>query len=199
MKKIFAALAVTASVFFAACSSAPAPSPDGAKPVGQSNLMMLTELKNNYVSAGGVAGVGEGVATKEQNALSQAQMYARADIASTLGAKSQQLVKAWHEEVSGGEAFEANDHMEQVNKDIVSEKVAGATTVKMMTEVLPDGRYKVAVLTAMSPEALAKFAEALRNSEAVTEAIRAKADAAYQEADEVFDKYEEMKNRANEF
>ena len=196
MKKEFKILAAFAVIFLSACASS---SPDGSKPVTTSNLSQLTMLKEEYNAAGGVSGVGEGIATKEQMAMSQAQMYARVDIATALGVKSQQLIKAWNEEIGNKDGLvSANAHQEQVNKEIVSERINGATTVKMLTEIMPDGRYKVSVLIAMSPDMLAKFADALKNSEAVSNAIRENAQKAYKSADEEFEKYEAFKNKANQ-
>lgn len=192
MKKIITMLAVSMAMLLSACASS---SLEGNKIVTTS-LNKLTNLKDDYNNRGGVAGVGEGIASQEQMALSQAQMIARADIASVLSAKSQQLTKKWYEEVSDKESFESNSHQEQVNRDIISEQVSGALTIKMITEIQPDGRYKVAVLMVMSPDIFEKFAEALKNSEAVSEKIRNRADIGYKAAEEEFKQYEEFKENA---
>ncbi len=195
MKKVLAVLVASVAMFFAACASSNTTSTGGT--AVESNLAKLRMVAEEYAAKGVIVAVGEGVAVKEQNAMNQAQMYARAEIASILGVKSQQLTKAWNEEVGNTEQFESNSHQEQVNKEIISERVAGATTVKMLTEKQADGRYKVAVMMAMDPKVFEAFANALKSSEAVNEQIRARADAAYTSADEDFAAYDAMKNSAN--
>lgn len=194
MKKMLTMIAASAAIIFSGCAGSAAPAGQQAN----TNLMQLVTLKDEYVAAGGIADVGEGIATKEMTALSQAQMYARANIAGQMNVKSQQLQKAWNEEIGNKDGLVSADaHQEQVNKEIISEQISGASTVKMITEIQPDGRYKVTVLMAMSPDNLAKFAEALKNSEAVSSAIRERVTSSYKAADDELKKYDEFKNRAN--
>jgi|SRR5690554_103442 len=168
-------------------SCANKPADQGTVVSTQLDKMMLE--KSNLVAKHVVAGIGEGIASKQQIALNKAEMAARADIAKTLTAKSQELSKQYYEEA--GE--EVTEHYEQVNRQIASEKISGATAIKMVTEVTPDKKYKVTVLMAMDPAIFDEIMSASLKA-AESEKIRNRAAEGYRSAQEAFDAYDAAKN-----
>ncbi len=164
-----------------------ASSPDGSKTVTTVLDQMMLE-KAKLLEKHVVAGIGEGVATKQQMAYSKADMMARADIAKSLTAKAQERSKQFYEEAGEEEI----SHSMQVNEQLASEKISGASSIKMVSEITNDGKYKVTVLMALDPQIFDEFMSAQLKA-AESEKVRARAAEGYKSAEAAFAAYDAAK------
>lgn len=187
MKKILFGLGVIALLVGCAGSQGSVP---GTTAV-QSNLNILMQEKRATEQSDKQAllEVGEGVAGREQIALNKADMQARAAVARRMKARTQQLLKDFYEEA--GE--QKNEHHEEVTIQVTDEMISGASVVKSLTEITPDGSYKVTVLMSVNANVFEKMMKALNASDEVANKVRARAERGYAEAESYFESYNEKK------
>ena len=182
-KKILSAFAVATALVLSACA--------GNQPgttVVNTPFDKLTIEKNNLISAGVPAGVGEGIASKQQMAYTKADMMARGDIVNAIAAKVRTDAKQYYEEAG----TDTTEVARQYNDQMASEIVNGATTIQMITEMTSDGMYKVTVLTAIKPDVFsAAMEEKMKASE--NEKIRARGEAGIKASQAELDAYERAK------
>ena len=183
-KKILSAFAVATALVLSACAGSQQP----GTTVVSTPLDKLTIEKANLISAGVPAGVGEGIASKQQMAYTKADLMAGGDIANAIAAKARTSAKHYYEE-AGTDTTEVS---KLYNDQMASEIVNGAATIQMITEMTSDGKYKVTVLMAIKPDVFsAAMAEKLKASE--NEKIRARGEAGIKSSKEELDAYERAK------
>lgn len=179
-KKILSVVAVAMVLVLSACA--------GNQPgttIVSTPLDKLTIEKANLINSGVSAGVGEGIASKQQMAYSKAELMARGDIANAVAAKVRTSAKQYYEDAGS----DTTEIAKLYNDQMASEIVNGAATIQMITEMTSGGMYKVTVLMAIKPDVFsAAMEEKLKASE--NEKIRAKGDAGIKASQAELDAYE---------
>ncbi len=181
MKKLFACLAVAA--LFVGCSSNPPPPTPQEK--SASLLVEMQMIKKSYTKQHIPAGFGIGESADEQIALEKADQNARVDLAKSIDAHTKALIKNFKEDVSDQIA----EHFQSTSKTTVSQRLNGATLGDVKVETTPDGKFKVYGVMTLDSDLVSEYIKMLEEQEKKDEAekVRAAAEKAYAELDEIED------------
>ena len=181
MKKLFACLALAA--LFVGCSSNP---PQQTPQEKQASLLIEMQMqKKNYLKQHIPAGIGIGESADEQIALEKADQNARVDLAKSIDAHTKALIKNFKEDVSDQIA----EHFQSTSKTTVSQRLNGATLNDVKVETTPDGKFKVYGVMTLDSDLVTEYIKMLEEQEKKDEAekVRAAAEKAYAELDEIED------------
>ncbi|WP_173474238.1 LPP20 family lipoprotein [Fibrobacter succinogenes] len=180
MKKLIACLALAA--MFAGCSSNPPQTPQEK----QASLLIEMQMqKKSYLKQHIPAGIGIGESADEQIAYEKADQNARVDLAKSIDAQTKALVKNFKEDVSD----EIAEHFQSTSKTAVSQRLNGATLSDVKVETTADGKFKVYGVMTLDSDLVSEYIKMLEQQEkkAEVEKIRAAAEKAYAELDEMDD------------
>ena len=179
MKKLIATLAAVAlAAMMSSCASTP-------QEKSANKLLEMQAVKTKYLKDKIPAGMGIGISKDEQIAMEKADQNARVDLARELDVRMKALTKNFKEDVGGDVA----EHFQSASKAIIDTRMSGATLTDVQVETTEDGQFKVYGVMTLDSDLVTEYIKMLEEQEKKDEAekVRAAAEKAYAELDEIED------------